>query len=98
MFGNDKHAQAGRSLFMSSVTGLANLLAVVAAFLGTPVVYGKSVGWVQELSRGSYGGGLEGLVAFAWFGICAALIFFIARASIGTAMVFGGLAIATRFL
>ena len=98
MFGNEKHAQAGRSIFMSSITGLANLSAVVAAFLGTPFMYGGTVGWVQELSRESYGHGLEGLVSFAWFGICAGLIFFISRASVGTALVFGGLAIATRFL
>ena len=98
MFNNEKHAQAGRSLFMSSVTGLANLSAVVAAFIGTPFIYAQTVGWVQDLSRQGYGSGMEGLVGMAWFCICAGLIFFISRASIGTALVFGGLAIATRFL
>ncbi|MEM6277799.1 MAG: hypothetical protein AAF714_12760 [Pseudomonadota bacterium] len=98
MFGNDKHAQAGRGLFMSSITGLANLLAVVVAFLGTPPAYGRSIDYVQTLTAASYGNGFQDLVAFAWFWICAGLIFFLARASIGTALVFGGLAIATRFM
>ena len=33
------HAQAGQNLFMSSVTGLANVLAFIAAFLGGPTLY-----------------------------------------------------------
>ena len=94
----DRHREAGRSVFMGSMHGLANVLALVAAFFGTPMVHGRTSAWVQDFVARHYGHGLADLTAFAWFVICALLIFFIARASIGTALVFGGLAIATRFL
>lgn len=98
MLGNDKHAQAGRGIFMDSAVGLANVLAVVVSFLGTPVVFGKTVSWVQELTAAQYGHGYHDLIAFGWFCICALLLFYFARMSIGTAIIFGALAIATRFL
>lgn len=90
--------QAGRSIFMSSVTGLANVLAVVVAFFATPVAYNRTVGWVQGFTAGNYGPGFEDITAFIWWLIVALLIFFFARASISTALVMGGLAIAARFL
>ena len=90
--------QAGRSIFMSSVTGLANVIAVVVAFFATPVVYQRTVGWVQSFTANHYGYGFEDITAFVWWLIVALLIFFGARASISTALVMGGLAIAARFL
>jgi len=93
-----KHSEAGRSIFMSSVQGLANTLAVVITFMGAPPFYSKSIGWVQSFTIQHYGYGFQDLTAFAWGCVCAALIFFISRASISTALVMGGLAIATRFL
>lgn len=98
MIDNHKHAQAGRSLFMSSITGLANVLAVVVTFLATPPLYGETVDWVQRYTARHYGIGYEDVIAFGWFGICILLVFFLSRASIGTALVFGGMALATRFL
>jgi hypothetical protein len=96
MLGNKKYGEAGKSIFMSSVTGLANTLALVATFIGAPALYGRSVGWVQSFTAQHYGYGWEDLTAFFWFIICAALVFFISRASVSTALVMGGLAIATR--
>jgi len=90
--------QAGRSIFMSSVTGLANVIAVVVAFFATPVAYQRTVGWVQSFTANHYGYGFEDITAFIWWLIVALLIFFFARASISTALVMGGLAIAARFL
>ena len=80
------------------MNGLANVLALIAAFLGTPVAYGNTIFWVQTYTAQHYGNGFADLIAVGWFGICAATIFFISRASVGTALTFGGLAIATRFL
>lgn len=93
-----KHGEAGRSIFMSSVQGLANTLAVVITFVGAPPLYSKSIGWIQDFTIHHYGYGFEDLTAFAWGCVCAALVFFISRASISTALVMGGLAIATRLL
>jgi hypothetical protein len=96
MFDNQKHKAAGQSIFMSSVTGLANTLAVVTTFMGAPPLYGGTVGWVQDFTSNHYGYGFEDLTAFVWGVVCAALVFFISRASISTALVMGGLALATR--
>ena len=96
MIGNKNQKAAGQSIFVSSLFGLANTLAVIATFLGVPPLYGKTVGWVQSYTTAQYGGGLEDLIAFAWFVTCACLVFFVSRASISTALVMGGLALATR--
>lgn len=90
--------QAGRSIFMSSVVGLSNVIAVVVAFFATPIAYDRTVGWVQRFTASHYGVGFEDITAFVWWLIVALLIFFFARASISTALVMGGLAIAARFL
>jgi len=96
MLSNEKHKAAGQSIFMSSVTGLANTLAVVTTFIGAPPLYGRTVDMVQDFTSNNYGYGYEDLTAFAWGTTCAALVFFISRASISTALVMGGLAVATR--
>lgn len=98
MLGMDKHKEAGQSIFMSSMKGLANTGAVVVAFLATPMIYGASVDWVQRFTARQYGTGLDDLIALAWFAMVAFLTFYIARASLGTLLVMGGLALATRFL
>lgn len=96
MLSNEKHKAAGQSIFMSSITGLANTLAVVTTFIGAPPLYGSTVDMVQDFTSNNYGYGYEDLTAFAWGVTCAALVFFVSRASISTALVMGGLAIATR--
>ncbi|MGC8202506.1 hypothetical protein ACP2AV_07355 [Aliiroseovarius sp. PTFE2010] len=93
-----KHQDAGRSIFMSSIRGLANTLAIVVTFFGAPPLYSKSVGWIQAFAVSHYGYGVEDATAIVWGLVCAALVFFISRASISTALVMGGLAVATRFL
>lgn len=96
MIGNKNHRQAGQSIFMSSIIGLANTLAVVAAILGTPPLYGHTIGLLQGYITKTYGAGLEDLTSICWFFACACLVFFTSRASISTALVMGGLAIAAR--
>ena len=96
MLNDTKHKAAGQSIFMGSVVGLANTLAVITTFVGAPPLYGKTVGWVQDFTAHHYGYGFEDLTALVWGVTCAALVFFISRASISTALVMGGLALATR--
>lgn len=93
-----KHQEAGRSIFMSSIQGLANTLALLITFLGAPPLYSNTIGWVRVFVAHHYGYGMEGVTAIVWGGVCAALVFFISRASISTALVMGGIALATRFL
>ena len=96
MFGSDKQREAGRSIFMDSTKGLANTAAAVVAFFATGPLYAKSVNWVTAYTASQYGTGLESLVAFFWFIAVACMAFFVARASVATLIVMGGLALATR--
>lgn len=93
-----QHSQAGKSMFMSSVNGLGNVLAFIVTFLATPPTYSATVFWVQDFTANHYGAGYEDLIAVAWGVMCGAFIFFLSRATIATALTMGGLAIATRFL
>ncbi|MDH5721905.1 MAG: hypothetical protein OEY94_01105 [Alphaproteobacteria bacterium] len=98
MSGLQKHKQAGQSIFMSSMTGLANTLAVVATFLGTGPFYSASKDWVRDFALSQYGPASADFVTMIWGVICACLIFFTARASISTALMFGAVAVMVRFL
>lgn len=98
MVEHQNHATAGKNIFMSSVKGLANTVAVVVTFFGAPVLFDRSIGFVQNTTRQVYGTGWTDFVTLAWFLICLSLVFFISRASISTALIFGGLAIITRFM
>ena len=92
----NKHQAAGRSIFMSSVQGLANLLALICTFIGAPPLYSKTIGWMQSFTVQHYGYGYADLTALIWALICGGLIFFLSRMSLSTALVMGGLAIAAR--
>lgn len=94
---NGKYRQASQSLFMSSMIGVANILAVVAAFIGSPWLYAKSIGWVQTYIVNHYGYGFQDITSFVWFIICAGFVFFTARASISTAIVMTALTVMTKF-
>lgn len=93
-----QYRQAGNSIFMNSVMGMANVLAFAAAFFGAPLAYAKSIDFVQSYTQMHYGYGFEDIIAFVWFAACAAMIFFIARTSVSTALVFGGVTLMTRFV
>ena len=90
--------QAGQTTFASSLQGLATLVAMVTAFLGTPALYGRTINWLQDYTYYNYGAGFEDLVAFTWFLMCGGMIFFLARATLSTALIMGGLALVTRFV
>ena len=92
-----KYGQASQSIFMSSMIGVANILAVVAAFIGSPWLHSKTIGWVQSYIANHYGYGFEDITAFVWFVICAGFVFFTSRASISTAIVMTALTIMTKF-
>ncbi len=98
MFGSDSNKEATRSVFLSSIKGLANTGAVAAAFFLTPLFYSQTVGWIRSFTTVHYGAVWADLSDFAWFVIVALLTFFVARASVSTLLMMGGLAIATKFM
>lgn len=95
---NSNHAQAGQNIMMSSAVGLANVCGVAAAFIGGPQVHAYTVPYVQELTFETYGADMVGIATLAWYIISFLLVFYISRATIGTALVFGAVAIVTRFM
>lgn len=98
MFGNKQQNEAGRSVFMGSINGLANTAAVVATFFGTPLAYRASEDWIAAFVARHYSPDLTDPALIGWFIAVAATTFFVARASLGLAITMGGLAIAARFL
>ncbi len=98
MFNPQKQREATQSIFMSSIHGLANVGAVAVTFFSVPAVYSRTVNWVSAFAANHYGAEFSDFASFAWFIILALLVFFIARASLSTLLVMGGLAIAVRFL
>ncbi len=92
------HAQAGKNIFMSSIVGLANILALIAAFFGGPMLWQHTIVFVRDLTYQTYGEGLIGIASLAWYGLSFMLVFFVARMSIGTALVMGGAAFIARFM
>ena len=81
MLSNNKHREAGQNIFMSSVRGLANVLAFMAAFLLTPKVYGWTVEWVVAFVTEAYGPAWSALASMVWFVTTGLLIFFGSRAT-----------------
>ena len=94
MFNRNQQRAATQSIFMSSVKGLANTLAVLVTFFTVPAVYSRSVDWVAAFTGAEF----TDFASFVWFILLALLVFFTARASISTLLVMGGLALAVRFL
>lgn len=84
---------------MSSIEGIANISAFIAAFLLTPEIHLRTVGFIIRIAEQRYGLiGFDVPVSLAWLGTVGLLTFFLSRATLATAIVAGGLAIATRFV
>lgn len=98
MFKNPNHAAAGQNIVMSSAIGLANVCGAAAAFIGGPQLYKYSAPYVQDITYQTYGDAMIGIALLAWYIICFLLVFYISRATLGTALIFGAMALVTRFL
>ena len=98
MFNPNDHANKSKSVFMNSVEALANLSAFLAAFFLAPDVFMRTRDFVVAYTQQRYGHGFEDIVSLTWFVVVTLLVFFGARATIATAIVAGGLTVATRFI
>lgn len=99
MFNPQNHRQKRQDVFMSSIEAIANILAFITAFLVTPEVHYRSVGWITRVAEARYGAGeFLDLVSLVWLVTVALLTFFMARATLATAIVAAGLAAATKFI
>lgn len=98
MFNPQNHSDKSKTIFMQSVEALANLSAFVAAFFLAPEVYVRTIAFVIEYTRQRYGYGFDEPVMLVWFVVVTLIVFFGARATIATAIVAGGLTLASRFI
>lgn len=92
------HTGAAQPVFMSSIALLANVVAFIVTIFGTPLLYNQTIKFVQIFVFEQYGAGFQDIVILVWGGVCGLIVFAFARASIATALVMGGAAIATRLL
>ena len=97
MWSNEDYKQAGRSMFMGSTIWLGNLLAGAVTFVAHPFIFNWTIGWVEEFTRRFYGYAWIDFVFLVWWAMVAAIIFFVARASVATALVTGALFLIVRF-
>lgn len=98
MLNRSQHKEKRQQVFMNSVEGFANVMAFIAAFFLTPEIFVRTIGFVSSYTAHRYGADLVDFVGFVWFVAVALLTFFMARATVTTAIVAAGLAIATKFV
>jgi hypothetical protein len=94
------HRQKRQDIFMQSVEWTANILAFIGAFLLTPEIYIRTVGWIVRIAETRYGasGDMLDFVSLVWFVTMALLTFSLSRVTLTTAIVSAGLAAATKFI
>ena len=97
MFGLDKHKQAGQNIFMSSIQWLANFLAFAVAFGLTGPVYSRTVEKVADFAESHYEHISVELVTSGYGIFLFGCIYFVSRATLATALMFGAVAILMRF-
>ena len=95
---HNNHQSAANSVFMQTVEWLANVVALIIAWFATPFIHARSVDWVLAFNRQHYAPGFDEPVYYAWWIAVYFTTFCIARMSVSTLMVAGGLALAVRFL
>lgn len=95
---SNPHRDEHRGVFLSSVNGLATVLALVIALVGAPFLYNVSAPHVLSLAQKTYGPELTSLIDLIWFCLMFPLTFFAARASVGVALLMSGSWIAYRFI
>lgn len=102
MLGNKKNSSsdAAKSVFTSSIHLLANVAAVAAAFILTGPIFDSTIEWIQDFSARQYGSGenIQSIISFVWFGLIGLGTFAFCRATVSTAFIMFGTAVAARFL
>lgn len=74
------------SMLHGSVMGFANVLAIVAAFLLTPVLDRHTVDFVVSTAIETYGSDIAWFARYGWMLSVGAMVFFLARAGIAIAI------------
>jgi hypothetical protein len=90
--------QKRQQTFMDAVEGISFMAALIAALGLTPTLYNRTIFWVLRFVDANYAMGFDDLVKLAWFAMLGFLTFFVARATLATAIVAAGLALAVRFV
>lgn len=98
MFNANEQRAKRQGGFMSAVEGFSTMCAGVAAFFLAPEIYSRTIGFVVNFTAERYGPELANVMPLIWFVVVSLMTFFISSATLRTAIVAGGLAIAIRFV
>lgn len=93
-----RQPQQEPSFFMRSMEGLAKVVALIVTFLLTPPLWSSTVGWISAYAENQYGAGTGGFASLVWGLLMAMLVYHTSKATIGTALVMGGLGVVMRLL
>ncbi len=80
-------SKQGQGLFQESIGGLATVLALIAAFMGTPYLDRWTSDFAMGLVVSAYGYELVPLAKIVWTFLLGGLVFFISRAIVALAII-----------
>ena len=80
-------SKQGQGLFQESIGGLATVLALIAAFMGTPYLDRWTSDFAMGLVVSTYGYELVPLAKIVWTFLLGGLVFFISRAVVALAII-----------
>ena len=98
MFNFNSSSPDNRSGFMKTVAYLSNVLAFIAAWLGTPLFYAETAETVGQLSADSYGYSFYDASVIGWGLASFVLIFLLARMALHSIVMLLAVSTAKRFL
>lgn len=94
-----QHQNAARSVFMSSLEGLATIMALITMFIASPILFEATKGWAQDFAMNHYGyEWADMLTRFGWQPAMWLAVFFTARATAAVAIASGVVSLAYRFI
>jgi hypothetical protein len=68
-----------RSGFAQSLDGVANVVAIIAVFFASPMLFQVSIGWVQNYASTQYGPAWINITTLLWAIISAAVVYWTVR-------------------
>lgn len=88
---------SGTSLYMRSMAGLANVIALAAVFFGAPLIYDWTIAAVTAYAVAHYGP-YTVLTAWFWGALCGFGVFYLSRTFLSFGVVLTTIGLALRFL
>ena len=78
MFPAKQPSTPPRSGVAQSTDGVATVVAIVATFFVSPMLFQFSIGWVQQFAVSQYGASATGIATLLWIVACGAGVYWAA--------------------